>query len=373
MMTEVTHKEVAKKVAKLTFENGKYFARYNGKTLASSSSKEYVINKIRNRDCERAKAFGVFDVEDEHHFLVEGRQDMHQHDVHTEESMEFPINTRFEMLETLVKMIVMKNIPSLVITGEGGLGKTFTVKKVLKDHNLEDTSALILDMQKDAAEEAALQAAAAKKASKKKKDADDEGEDEDADFEMPTSIYDRKNPGDYIFIKGTTTAKSLYRILFENRDKIVIFDDCDSVFKNSDAVNLIKAAADSYDDRWVSWYSETMGTSDLPKTFRFDGQIIFISNMSYHSVDQAIRSRSMCVDLSMDTDQKIERMVKIIESGEFMTEFDDEHKKDALDFLIEKRHVVRDLTLRSLIAVTKIRAGGADNWMQLAEYIVRTN
>jgi hypothetical protein len=81
----------------------------------------------------------------------------------------------------------------------------------------------------------------------------------------------------------------------------------------------------------------------------------------------------MCVDLSMTVDQKVERMAKIVESAEFMPALPIEHKREALEFLKEKRFVVRDLTLRSLISVAKIRTGGSDNWRQLAEYIIRTN
>ena len=133
MTTEMIVKE-AKRVAKLSFEQGKYVARYNGRVLASSKSKEYVINKIRTKDCSRAAEYGVYDVEDEHHFQTEGGENFFMDE--DEESVEFDINTRFEFLETLVKMIVTKNIPSLLITGEGGLGKTFTVKKVISEMGL---------------------------------------------------------------------------------------------------------------------------------------------------------------------------------------------------------------------------------------------
>ena len=136
-MTEVIVKE-AKRIAKLTFEEGKYVARFNGRLLASSHSKEYVVNKIRTRDCSRAKELGVYDVEEEAHFQTEGVEGIFRNE--DEESVEFDINTRFEFLETLVKMIVDKNIPSLLITGEGGLGKTFTVKKVIGDCGLDDVA-----------------------------------------------------------------------------------------------------------------------------------------------------------------------------------------------------------------------------------------
>lgn len=373
MSTEIIVKE-AKRVAKLQFEEGKYVARFNGRILASSRSKEYVINKIRSRDCSRAAEVGVFDVEDEQHFQTEGVAGFFAGE--DEESVEFDINTRFEFLETLVRMIVNKNIPSLLITGEGGLGKTFTVKKVILEMGLDDVALHMDERRKLEAEyEAAVVAAAAaekaiaKRANKKKKDDEDE---EEIVVPVIPPAPPTTNVGDFIFVKGYSTAKALYRILYENRNKICIFDDCDSIQKDANAVNLIKAASDSYDDRWVSWYAENP-FSDLPQSFRFEGQIIFISNLSYHHVDQAIRSRSMCVDLSMTTEQKIERMTKIVESAEFMPEASVEHKSEALKFLNEKRHAVRDLTLRSLISVIKIRMGNAANWAQLAEYIVRTN
>jgi hypothetical protein len=133
MMTTTTER----RVAKLTFEEGKYVARYNGRLLAKSFSKEYVVEKIRSRDCSRAMELGVYDVEEESHMTTEG---VNPEILEEEDAIEFDINTRFEFLESLVKMIVQKNIPSLLITGEGGLGKTFTVKKVVSEAGLDDVA-----------------------------------------------------------------------------------------------------------------------------------------------------------------------------------------------------------------------------------------
>ena len=384
MMTEVIVKDAAR-IAKLSFENGKYVARFNGRVLASSRSKEYVVGKIRSRDCSRAVELGVYDVEEEHHFVTEGTPATIE-GLQIEESIEFDINTRFEFLETLVQMIVDKKTPSLLITGEGGLGKTFTVKNVLSKNGLEDVAVHAKEVaearakaeaEAKAAEEAAKKAAKALAKKKKGEDSEEDAKEEEDDESVPIvpatfNPVEVRNIGDFIIVKGYSTAKALYRILYENRDKICIFDDCDSIQKDQNAVNLIKAAADSYDDRWVSWYSESP-FSDLPSSFRFEGQVIFISNWPYHKVDQAIRSRSMCVDLSMTADQKITRMAVIVESPEFMPEVPVEMKQEALMFLKERRHVVRDLTMRSLITTIKIRTSDAPNWAQLAEYIVRTN
>ena len=48
----------------------------------------------------------------------------------------FGINERFEILKAFVGMVATHVAPSVVITGSGGLGKTFTVLEVLSAHGL---------------------------------------------------------------------------------------------------------------------------------------------------------------------------------------------------------------------------------------------
>ena len=43
----------------------------------------------------------------------------------------FSINERFNLLNDLAKMVVYDVTPSLIVTGEGGLGKTHEIKEVI--------------------------------------------------------------------------------------------------------------------------------------------------------------------------------------------------------------------------------------------------
>ena len=373
----------------LDANTGKWTAEYQGHILAASYNKEYVVEKIRTNDCRRAQKFGIVDVEEVGEIVTAQPDGSPILDDAEDDALEFDINTRFEFMETLVQMVVDRTIPSLVITGEGGLGKTFVVKQVLKDNKLQDAATfdkarsdveIELAKARQAAEEAQK---AAEKANKRRKKGDEEDEESQPGGmqslaqveELLKKSRELATAGDFVFVKGYSTAKALYRTLFENNGKIIVFDDCDSIQKDSTAVNILKAAADSYDERWVDWRSENP-FSDLPRSFMFTGQIVFISNMPYHRLDQAIRSRSMCVDLSMTVEQKLERMARIIESPEFMassTEATIEFKREALAFMIEKKHLIRDLNMRSLISTVKIRMGDKPNWRQLAEFILRTN
>ncbi len=79
----------------------------------------------------------------------------------------------------------------------------------------------------------------------------------------------------------------------------------------------------------------------------------------------------MAVDLSMTIEQKIERMKFLIDEKSFMPEFDREHKIDALDLIDDLAKDVKELSLRTLIQVTKIRKSNPNgNWKQLAEYAI---
>lgn len=241
----------------------------------------------------------------------------------------FSINQRFEFVENLVSMIAKGLTPSAVITGEGGLGKTYTVNKTLVAHGLTD----LTDM-------GALEVG---------------------------SFIDRSNS--FTTVKGYSTAKGLFRTLYENKNSVIVFDDCDAVLKDPVATNLLKAALDSYGKRVITWNAD-MRDEDLPRSFEFTGRVVFISNLGQDKIDQAIRSRSMMVDLAMSEDQKMDRMETIANDDDFLPEFSKEYKKDALDLIRSLKNDAKEISMRTLISVTKIRASGNANWSGLATYIL---
>lgn len=246
----------------------------------------------------------------------------------TEKQNRFDINTRFGFVEKLVNMVAVGVQPSAVITGEGGLGKTYTVTKTLEANGYKDISDL-------------------------------------ADFQVGSVINTRKC---FTTVKGYSTAKGLYRTLFENNKSIIVFDDCDAVLKDPVALNLLKGALDSYGKRIISWNAD-MRDEDLPRSFEFTGRVIFISNMDQDKIDQAIRSRSMMIDLSMSLDQKIDRMEFIAKSDEFLPEYDAKIKSDALTLIREIKDDCKEISLRTLIAVCKIRASNKE-YRDLATYML---
>jgi len=298
MMTQVT-------AVSFDAKTGNYMAKVGSKTI-KSYSKSYVERKVRAMvgDIETAVA------------------------VATEKQNRYNINERFGFVEKLVTMVANNVQPSAVITGEGGLGKTYTVTKTLEANGYKDISDL-------------------------------------ADFQVGAVINTRKC---FTMIKGFSTAKGLYRTLFENNKSVIVFDDCDAVLKDPIALNILKSALDSYGKRIISWNAD-MRDDDLPRSFNFEGRVIFISNMEQDRIDQAIRSRSMMIDLSMTKDQKIDRMEFIAKSEEFLPEYDAKSKADALSLIREIKDECKEISLRTLISVTKVRATNKD-WKDLATYML---
>ena len=159
--------------------------------------------------------------------------------------------------------------------------------------------------------------------------------------------------------------------LWEHRDKTIIFDDCDSVLKDAVSLNLLKGALDSYDKRTISWLQKGFIDDKLPNSFEFQGNIIFISNMSSDKLDQAVKSRSITIDLSMTLKDKIERMNYILPS--VMPSYPMDMKQTALDFMAQHADIAKEFNMRTLQKIIKVtHAYGVDNpeWKDAAKYLL---
>ena len=226
----------------------------------------------------------------------------------------------FNNLSALTRMVGRGVQPSLVVTGMAGMGKTHIVKNTLIELGLKEST-------------------------------------------------------DFVHFKGRATAAGLFITLYQNSDKVIILDDCDSVFKDDDAVNILKAALDSYDTRRISYISSKQLKDEygdpIPAHFEFTGRIIFISNISQNKLDEAIRSRSFVADISMTTAQLFTRMEQLM--GKMETTIPMAAKEQALAIMkdLHSKYEGVAVNLRSFIKAARICAMGFDNpEMMVAEQII---
>lgn len=171
----------------------------------------------------------------------------------------------FEDLKTYVDMVVDGDLYALLLTGQPGVGKTFLVTHELQEKGL-------------------------------------------------------KRNVDYFKFSGKTTAAGMYMILYKNNGKMIIFDDCDSVFKDENSVNVLKGALDTSKIREISWESSVQLKDEnkraVPKTFDFTGKVIFISNMPKKKIDSAIRSRSFVLEVALSKNDMLARMWELLDTVE---------------------------------------------------------
>jgi hypothetical protein len=211
--------------------------------------------------------------------------------------------TIFDDLERYVKMVIDGIQPSLVLTGSPGVGKTYLVLSQLKEAGLKDEK-------------------------------------------------------DYVHVKGRSTAAGMYTTLYQNRDKIVVFDDCDSVFSTPDALNILKGALDSYGERKISWLTakplKAEDNTNIPKSFIFEGGVIFISNLPQRKIDDAIKTRSFVLEVALTPEDMLKRMKDQLPN--IMKEVPLPIREEALDFIesIAGKTDNLELNMRTLIKAVKI-------------------
>lgn len=289
-------------IIKYNAELNRYRAFINGVRVMSSNDLSKMKEKL-------TKGYGVTNIH------MEGEVVVTEVKSATVAVPAFSVNERFDFVEQFTTLVARGIIPSYIITGNGGIGKSFTVTNTLEKLGLVEDSI---------------------------------GETD----------------GDFIIIKGHSTAKALYRTLFENNGKVIVFDDCDSAHKDPIAANILKGALDSTDKRVISWGAET--DDGLPSRFEFVGRCIFISNLPLKKFPQALISRSMLTDLTLTQDECVDRVAMIIDAANE----DDDVKADVKAFVKKYASSFADLNVRSALNVMKMRKALGEGYERMALYTI---
>ena len=254
----------------------------------------------------------------------------------TDEEIMERIGARFDILEDMTRAVKKGDVKSMIVTGPPGVGKSYGVEKVLSKHDVFATVAQDEKLKK------------------------------------------------YEVVKGAMSAIGLYSKLYEFSDKkcILVFDDCDSVLLDDLSLNILKAALDSSKKRTISWNTDSrmLRSEGVPDKFEFKAGAIFITNIKFENVRSkklqdhlaALESRCHYVDLQMDTDrEKVLRIKQIVEDGMLDSyEFEPVVKDEVVEFIVENRAKMRELSLRTVLKVADLRKSFATNWKNMAEVTV---
>lgn len=140
-----------------------------------------------------------------------------------------------------------------------------------------------------------------------------------------------------VTLKGTTSAIGLFMSMYEamSSKSVLLLDDCDNIWGDEQSLNLMKAALDTNNRRWISWNkdSSVLKKNAIPNAFRFDGTVIFITNkdilgeseketkMAVHY--RALLSRVLMIDLGIHSKREIMiRVEQLIRESSFLEDND---------------------------------------------------
>lgn len=288
----------------------------------------------------------------------------------------------FELITLNAKQVATKRSNSLIVTGHPGVGKTMTVIQAiafLNPHAITETVIKIENEEtpenniEDSTEtsEIKIEVPDIKKIKTPQIPLDMKrvplNKESTVRIIKPKTESRNNTESGYFIAQGGCTVAALYELLFIHRKKTLVFDDFDSILKDPECINLLKAALDTYPIREISRMTKgntfnSFGMSDvemeekyelenkLPNQFRFTGNIIFVSNIHEEKFDKALISRSLHVEVRLTRQQVIDRMLQII--PDIKPEVSIEHKVEALnylDFLTSNYKCKFPLDIRQLI------------------------
>ena len=251
--------------------------------------------------------------------------------IETDEEVMTRIGERFDILDQMTKATIAGDVRAMIVVGPPGVGKSYGVEKQLEHSGLFD------------------------------------------------QLSGRKIK--YEVIKGAMTPIGLYCTLYKHSDKnnVLVFDDCDSVFQDDLSLNILKAALDSGKKRRIYWNSDSamLRREGVPDMFDFKGACIFITNLQFQNLKskklqdhlEALQSRCHFLDLTLNTMRdRFLRIKQIYRKGELFADYDftQEQGDMVIEFMEQNQTRLREMSLRMALKIADLTRVSDTNWRALA-------
>lgn len=253
-------------------------------------------------------------------------------DGRTDEEITDIFDQKFEDLRELVEAAQNGVVTSMIVAGNAGFGKTYAVETKLDELS-------VLDM-----------------------------------------IADR--PPKFEVIKGTMSVVGLFEILYRNSDRgqVIVLDDCDTMLFDDEALNILKAALDTGKKRFISYFKDSLflKSHGVPNRFRFEGSIIFLTNVDFEMMIrrgnkksphfEALLSRSHYVDVYLQNRREMMLRVKSVIEKQGLLEsykFNKIEKAEVTEYFFRNVGKFRELSLRTVIKIADLRKASPKSWKRL--------
>lgn len=261
-------------------------------------------------------------------FDIQAAQD--EQDAESEEEARERIMMRYTTMERLAPKVLAGKLNSLIVSGPPGLSKSWTIKAAVDASGRMRHDGML-----------------------------------DVGGGGPCSVDGVPSCGWYDWISGGCSEVGLYRALWNMRKGgVLIFDDCDGVYRDEDSVNLLKIATDTTKERLVSWRKNATWLDDygIDRTFDFKGSIMFLTNIDFEKTIQGDgkmtehykafidRAAYLCLTVRTARDFMIVLEEKAGGRHGFLHDapynFDDKRIKQLFDFVRDHQRNFYNLSLR---------------------------
>jgi hypothetical protein len=184
---------------------------------------------------------------------------------------------------------------------------------------------------------------------------------------------------EYIVVKGATMGISdVYSFLYENRHKIIVFDDFDTPLRNPDIVNMIKSITDTYGKRILAMPREKMVQSggdqeiyNAPSRFEFTGKVIIITNLDKSQIEPALMSRAPVHEVKFDSKKILEMIDGMIIYINPSVSIELKHEVlDYLHVLYKKDPKNTKIDFRTFVTAIDARIGNPEGWKEMVKVMV---
>lgn len=237
----------------------------------------------------------------------------------------------YKTLDKLVEAVSNNTVNSLIVAGAPGLGKSYEVNKVLNEINSGEYG--------------------------------------------------------YIFHRGYLRATHLFRLLWENRfqGQTVVIDDCDAIFSDETALNILKAALELKETRMIGWGSEKefvdADGDTIPRYFDFQGNVIFLTNLNFSEMAggnsknaphlSALESRSLVLDIKVKTKREFMAKIKLtVQDGMLRSKGLRPDEEDIIvSFMEENVDRLKECSLRMCEKIAALYLLDKSDWKTLARTV----
>lgn len=250
----------------------------------------------------------------------------------TDAEIDLRIKETYNNLQLLVTGVAENKIRSLIVSGAAGVGKSYETKQTLEAHGKSD----------------------------------------------------------YVFVNGYLKNSGLFKLLYDNRfeNQVVIIDDSDKILTEMDSISMLKNALELKQTRTISWLSEKQFISEetgepIPKTFQYEGSMIFLTNMDFQAQIQkdtilsphlaALDSRSIYLDLKIKNRRDIlARIKQVINESDILTSkgIYEYEQQILMQYLTDNLDNLKELSLRTIEKLASLYTANPDKWRSLSDAVM---